>query len=96
MRGRGEIFILNYFINHTRKSEFYRCASAGTSTAVYPDEMDKGATSNHIGIGKMLIMWKRSVYKVVYQEMVVFLILFGILSAVYRNALNAEQKKLSN
>lgn len=64
-----------------------------TSTVVYPDEMDKGALSNHIGIGRMLAAWKRSVYKVVYQELVVFLFLFGAISAVYRNALDATQQK---
>jgi bestrophin-3 len=55
--------------------------------------MDKGAVSNHISIGRMLIMWKRSVYKVVYKELMVFLLLFGIISAVYRNALDENQKK---
>lgn len=67
--------------------------AASTRPTVYPDEMDKGATSNHMGIGRMLIMWKRSVYKVVYQELMVFLFLFGIISAVYRNALDDNQKK---
>ncbi|XP_032789546.1 bestrophin-2 isoform X1 [Daphnia magna] len=64
-----------------------------TGASIYPDEMDKGATSNHMGIGRMLIMWRRSVYKVVYQELIVFLLLFGILSVVYRSVLNDVQKK---
>ena len=62
----------------------------------FPDEMDRGAMSNHISIGRMLVMWKRSVYKVVYQELMAFLLIFGIISAVYRNALNEEQKKYNN
>lgn len=67
-----------------------------TGASIYPDEMDKGATSNHMGIGRMLIMWRRSVYKVVYQELIVFLLLFGILSVVYRSVLNDVQKKLNS
>ena len=67
----------------------------GATAAVYPDEMDKGAISNHVSIGQMLAMWKRSVYKVVYRELMVFLLLFGIISAVYRNALDDNQKKCS-
>nr|CAH0103871.1 unnamed protein product [Daphnia galeata] len=56
--------------------------------------MDKGASSNHIGIGRMLIMWRRSVYKVVYKELIAFLFLFGIISSIYRYALDDNQKKL--
>lgn len=55
--------------------------------------MDKGAMSNNIGIGAMLLRWKCSVYKVVYRELIVFLVLFGIISAVYRNGLDDNQKK---
>jgi hypothetical protein len=55
--------------------------------------MDKGASSNHIGIGRMLIMWRRSVYKVVYKELIAFLFLFGIISSIYRYALDDNQKK---
>ncbi|EFX88204.1 hypothetical protein DAPPUDRAFT_41836 [Daphnia pulex] len=55
--------------------------------------MDKGATSNHISIGRMLIMWRRSVYKVVYKELIAFLFVFGTISAIYRYALDEHQKK---
>jgi hypothetical protein len=61
---------------------------------VYPDEMDKGATyANHISIGRMLFRWQRSVYRVVYKEPVTFLLLFGIISAIYRYVVNENQKK---
>lgn len=46
-----------------------------------------------MGIGRMLFLWRRSVYKVVLGELIVFLIAFGTISAIYRNALNDEQKK---
>lgn len=55
--------------------------------------MDRGALANNMGIGRMFLVWKRSVYKVVMQELVVFLVAFGILSTIYRNALNDKQKK---
>lgn len=55
--------------------------------------MDPGAMANNIGIGAMLLRWKYSVYKVVYRELTVFVIAFGIVSAIYRNALDAEQQK---
>lgn len=60
---------------------------------VNADEMDKGAMANNVGIGTMLLRWKCSVYKAIYQELLVFLICFGTISAVYRNALNDDQKK---
>ena len=56
------------------------------------DEMDRGAMSNNVGIGAMLLRWRCSVYKVVYSECIIFLILFGIISAVYRNGLDDGQK----
>lgn len=55
--------------------------------------MDPGALANNLGIGAMLLRWKYSVYKVVYRELTVFLIAFGIVSAVYRNALDTEKQK---
>ncbi|XP_032790943.1 bestrophin-2 [Daphnia magna] len=57
------------------------------------DEMDKGAMSNNVGIGAMLLRWKCSVYKVVYREFLVFIVLFGIVSVVYRNGLDEDQKR---
>lgn len=55
--------------------------------------MDKGAMSNNVGIGAMLLRWKCSVYKVVYREFLVFIVLFGIVSVVYRNGLDEDQKR---
>lgn len=50
--------------------------------------------SNNMGIGSMLLRWRCSVYKVVYREFIIFLILFGVISAVYRNGLDDDQKGL--
>lgn len=50
--------------------------------------------SNNVGIGAMLLRWKCSVYKVVYREFLVFIVLFGIVSVVYRNGLDEDQKRL--
>lgn len=55
--------------------------------------MDQGAASNNMGLSRMLLLWKRSVYKIAYQELLVFLVVFAIISTVYRNALDDEQKK---
>jgi bestrophin-3 len=55
--------------------------------------MDKGAMANHVSIGTMLLRWKCSVYKVVYKELIVFMIFFTTISLVYRLGLNEEQKQ---
>lgn len=67
--------------------------SSNAATTGYEDKMDQGALSNNVGIGTMLLRWKCSVYKVVYQEVIVFLVFFGVISAVYRNALTEAQQK---
>jgi bestrophin-3 len=55
--------------------------------------MDKGAMANHVSIGTMLLRWKCSVYKVVYKELIVFMVFFSTVSLVYRLGLNEEQKQ---
>ncbi|VDO39439.1 unnamed protein product [Haemonchus placei] len=42
---------------------------------------------------KLLFKWKGSIWKAVYLELICFLILYGIISAVYRSALNESQQK---
>ena len=44
-------------------------------------------------LGAMLLRWKCSVYKVIAHEVIVFMILFGIISAVYRCVLTEEEQK---
>jgi len=55
--------------------------------------MDKGAMANQVSIGTMLLRWKSSVYKVVYKELIVFMVFFITVSLVYRLAMNEEQKQ---
>ena len=55
--------------------------------------MDPGSHTNNLSILRMFLIWKRSVYKVVYKEALVFVTLFCIISVVYRNCLDGEQKK---
>ena len=38
-------------------------------------------------------MWRGSLYKLIYRELLLFLILFGALSAIYRRLLTSTQKK---
>lgn len=40
-------------------------------------------------------MWRGSLYKLIYRELLLFLILFGALSAVYRRLLTSTQKKFA-
>lgn len=44
------------------------------------------------GLGKLLLRWRGSVFKLVYREFAVFAVLFVIVAAVYRLALNTEQR----
>nr|CAH0107821.1 unnamed protein product [Daphnia galeata] len=42
----------------------------------------------------LLWRWRGSLYKLCYKELICFLVPFGIVSVVYRQALNSEQKRL--
>jgi hypothetical protein len=91
--------ICHPYVSHVYFSLCKWCAKQSVWVAAVHigyDEMDRGAMSNNIGIGAMLLRWKCSVYKVVYREFIIFLILFGIISAVYRNGLDEDQKGLGH
>ena len=45
------------------------------------------------GFAVLLLKWKGSLYKLCYKELIIFLVFFGIISAVYRHALDQQQKK---
>ncbi|KZC11248.1 PREDICTED: bestrophin-4-like [Dufourea novaeangliae] len=51
------------------------------------------ANSTRGGFTRLLFMWRGSLYKLIYTELLLFLILFAALSAIYRHLLNASQKK---
>ncbi|KAL6740087.1 hypothetical protein Aduo_013474 [Ancylostoma duodenale] len=42
---------------------------------------------------KLLFTWKASIWKAVYLELLCFLLIYGILSAIYRSALNNSQQR---
>lgn len=44
------------------------------------------------GFVKLLGMWKGSVYKLVYKEMIIFAVLYAAISLVYRLGLNEQQR----
>lgn len=44
------------------------------------------------GFVKLLGMWKGSVYKLVYKEMIIFALLYAAISLVYRLGLNEQQR----
>lgn len=41
----------------------------------------------------LLFHWKGSIYKLMYKEMAIFCSLYAAISAIYRLALDAEQKR---
>ncbi|PBC34443.1 bestrophin-4-like isoform X1 [Apis cerana] len=51
------------------------------------------ANSTRGGFTRLLFMWRGSLYKLIYRELLLFLILFAGLSAVYRHILNSTQKR---
>ena len=51
------------------------------------------ANANLCVFSRLLIHWKGSIYKLMYKEMVIFCILYAVLSLTYRIALTEEQKR---
>ncbi|NWH42750.1 BEST4 protein, partial [Fregata magnificens] len=54
----------------------------------------KVANSRFGGFSKLLFRWKGSIYKLLYKEFIVFVVLYAMLSLVYRWLLTEEQKRL--
>ncbi|NXA31459.1 BEST4 protein, partial [Eudromia elegans] len=54
----------------------------------------KVANSHFGGFSKLLFRWKGSIYKLLYKEFIVFVVLYMALSLVYRYLLSEEQKRL--
>ncbi|XP_058799679.1 bestrophin-4-like [Phymastichus coffea] len=52
------------------------------------------ASSTRGGFTRLLFMWRGSLYKLIYIELAIYLIIFGGISALYRNALSGDQKAL--
>ncbi|XP_054068095.1 bestrophin-4 [Rissa tridactyla] len=54
----------------------------------------KVANSRFGGFSKLLFRWKGSIYKLLYKEFIVFMVLYAVLSLVYRQLLTEEQKRI--
>ncbi|XP_053929589.1 bestrophin-4 [Cuculus canorus] len=54
----------------------------------------KVADSRFGGFSKLLFRWKGSIYKLLYKEFIVFVVLYAMLSLLYRWLLTEEQKRL--
>ncbi|XP_005437473.1 bestrophin-4 [Falco cherrug] len=52
------------------------------------------ANSRFGGFSKLLFRWKGSIYKLLYKEFIVFMVLYAALSFIYRQLLTEEQKRL--
>lgn len=44
----------------------------------------KVANSRFWGFSKLLFRWKGSIYKLLYKEFIVFVVLYALLSIIYR------------
>ncbi|NWX75304.1 BEST4 protein, partial [Alca torda] len=52
-------------------------------------------TNSHFGgFSKLLFCWKGSIYKLLYKEFIVFMVLYAVLSLIYWQLLTKEQKRL--
>ncbi|KAK2727867.1 hypothetical protein QYM36_008369 [Artemia franciscana] len=51
------------------------------------------ASSTSGGFTRLLLKWKGSLYKLIYREMIAFLLLFITVSLIYRMALNESQQR---
>ncbi|KAJ7332795.1 hypothetical protein JRQ81_014975 [Phrynocephalus forsythii] len=54
----------------------------------------KVANARFGGFSKLLFRWKGSIYKLLYKEFFVFIVLYASVSAIYRYLLNEHQKRL--
>ncbi|XP_051154261.1 bestrophin-4-like [Leptopilina boulardi] len=52
------------------------------------------ASSTSGGFTRLLFMWRGSLYKLIYRELLLYLILFAGLSAIYRHVLTPSQKSI--
>lgn len=53
----------------------------------------KVSSSSSAGFTKLLFMWRGSLYQVLYRELILFMIAFVVISALYRNVFTLEQKE---
>ena len=51
------------------------------------------ANANLFVFSRLLVHWKGSIYKLVYKEMLIFCVLYAMLSLTYRIALTDDQKR---
>ena len=51
------------------------------------------ANANLFVFSRLLVHWKGSIYKLVYKEMLIFCVLYAMLSLTYRIALDSDQKQ---
>ncbi|XP_062339499.1 bestrophin-3-like [Osmerus eperlanus] len=54
----------------------------------------KVANATFFGFHRLLLRWKGSIYKLLYREFIVFVLLYTVLSIVYRLVLSDPQKRL--
>ena len=50
------------------------------------------STQNLYNLSRLLLRWKGSVWQYIYKELLIWLIVYGIISAIYRSALTDGQR----
>ncbi|KAM6343174.1 bestrophin-4-like [Alca torda] len=68
--------------------------SAWRGTATTISYTLKVTNSHFGGFSKLLFCWKGSIYKLLYKEFIVFMVLYAVLSLIYWQLLTKEQKRL--
>ncbi|XP_074554534.1 bestrophin-3-like [Halichoeres trimaculatus] len=54
----------------------------------------KVANATFLSFHRLLLRWRGSIYKLLYREFILFVLLYTVLSLVYRLALSEDQKRL--
>ncbi|KAM9334713.1 bestrophin-3-like [Symphorus nematophorus] len=54
----------------------------------------KVANASFFSFHRLLLRWRGSIYKLLYREFILFVLLYTVLSLVYRLVLNSDQKRL--
>ncbi|XP_034935480.1 bestrophin-4-like [Chelonus insularis] len=52
------------------------------------------ASSTSGGFTRLLFMWRGSLYKLIYRELLLFLFFFGIISVIYRHVLSTSHRRI--
>lgn len=67
-----------------------RTVGSGNMTISYTNRVSRVRL---LGFTRLLLLWKASIYKLLYREILIYAVLYTTISLLYRLVLNPEQKK---